>query len=181
MMEPKSQDAGVIGMRVDAETSSEMRDFYASHYPQLVRALTIATGQREDAEELAQEAFIRLISRWDRVARYDNPQAWLRMVAFRLLSNRRRRQRLVASTPSRQSKAATSPSDAGWVVDLKRAVAQLPPTHRDVIILHYLYDMKLAEVADCLGARVGTVKSRLARARSELAVLLRDTEIPSDA
>lgn len=69
--------------------------------------------------------------------------------------------------------------DAGRL-DLTRAVAKLPDRHREVIVLHYLCDLSVDDVAQELGVPSGTVKSRLSRARDELARLMED-EVLDDA
>jgi RNA polymerase sigma-70 factor (ECF subfamily) len=69
-------------------------------------------------------------------------------------------QRLVAEAPSPER------------ADLRDALATLPRAHREVVILHYLADLPVDEIAQLLDVPVGTVKSRLSRARSALAAKL---------
>jgi RNA polymerase sigma-70 factor (ECF subfamily) len=152
--------------------SSDAREFYAGCYPRLVGLLALVSGNRADAEEVAQEAFVRLIPRWATVSAYDNPEAWVRTVAFRLLSNRRRRARNGLAALSRAEQPVVEGPPSGDAVDVSRALAALTPGQRQVVVLHYFVDLSVDEIAHDLGIAAGTVKSRLARARAALAPLL---------
>jgi RNA polymerase sigma-70 factor, ECF subfamily len=150
-------------------------DLYAVSYPRLVRLLTLAAGSRTEAEDVVQEAFVRLVPRWSKISRYDDPEAWVRKVAFRLLSNRSRRARTAVSALSRShcaAAAAPAVSPSPDPVDVNRALTTLPIQQRQVIVLHYLLDLSVEQVATELGVPPGTVKSRLSRARTALAPLL---------
>ncbi|MEZ5228621.1 MAG: sigma factor [Acidimicrobiales bacterium] len=70
-------------MRSDAEFDR----FFCSHYPGVVRSLTVITGNREAAADCTQEAFIRAYARWGRVRRYASPTAWVRRVAINLAND----------------------------------------------------------------------------------------------
>lgn len=166
-------------MTDDPLYSTELQDLYSSTYPRLVGLLTVAAGRREDAEEIVQEAFMRLIPRWDRIVEYDDPEAWLRGVAFRLLSNRRRLARRASMAPSDLDRDTAGP-DRARALDLAHQVARLPLAQREVLLLHYVYDMNVDDVARSLGVRVGTVKSRLARARQSLTEALNEQEVDPD-
>jgi RNA polymerase sigma-70 factor (ECF subfamily) len=150
-----------------------VHEFYAACYPRLVRVLTLVCGDQAEAEEVAQDAFVRLLPRWDKVSRYEDPEAWLRLVAFRLLSNRRRRarNRLAALCRTGASPDVAPPTGEG--IDVMRALATLPPEQRQVVVLHHLLDLPVEEVARVLRLPAGTVKSRLGRARQSLSPLPR--------
>jgi len=175
-MEPLSQEAGVTRVRSRPEDDEELRDFYASTYTRLVGTLTLAAGSQAEAEEVVQEAFVRLLGRWDTVRRYDDPEAWVRLVAFRLLSNRLRRARNGAAALLRLRSAPTGPSPAGDQADVLAALRALPLAQRQVVVLHHMYDLPVEAVAHQLGVSSGTVKSRLSRARAALAPLLQVKE-----
>lgn len=155
-------------------TTRDAEAFYAGSYPRLVGILALAAGNRPDAEEVVQEAFVRLLPRWSKVSGYDDPEAWVRSVAFRLLSNRFRRSRNGAAALARVDPAAVAPPPDGLAVDLRRALLELPLAQRQVVVLHYLLDRPVEAVATELGIATGTVKSRLSRARVTLGPLLRE-------
>jgi RNA polymerase sigma-70 factor (sigma-E family) len=147
--------------------------FYAATSARLVGLLTAMSGNRADAEELAQEAYVRLLGRWDSVSRYDDPEAWLRTVALRLLISRQRRQtvaRLRLPALAARNRPVPEPSPDG--VTLQEALLRLPPDQRAVLLLHHVLDLPLEQVSRELDVPIGTVKSRLFRGRATLKTLL---------
>lgn len=156
----------------------QLRELYAASYGRLVGVLTLATGRRDDAEEIVQDAFMRLIPRWEQVSRFDDPESWLRKVAFRLVVDRHRRSWRAVSAVVSDHESVDKDVDAN--IDIERAMARLPVAHRQVVLLHYLYDLPIDEIARVLNTRTGTVKSRLGRARVALGKML-DEEVVRDA
>lgn len=153
----------------------ELRDlaqFYDAAYPRLVAVVATVGGDRGAAEEVVQDAFVRLIGQWSRVSAYDDPEAWLRKVALGLLSNRRRKLRNGARALLRHGPAPDVPPVTAEAVDLSRALRLLPVAQREVLVLVHVVGLDLASAALTLDVPVGTVKSRLSRARAALAPLL---------
>lgn len=157
--------------------AADPRDLYVASYGRLVQVLTLVAGSRAEAEDVVQEAFARLVPRWSKISRYEDPEAWVRAVAFRILSNRFRRARHAIAVSRRVERAEPSGEVSGERVDVARALAALPVGQRQVVVLHHLLDLPVGEIAAALGVPAGTVKSRLSRARLALAPLLRE-EIP---
>lgn len=151
----------------------DLRDLYAACYARLVGTVGAVCGDQHEAEEAVQDAFVRLMARWPRVSRYDDPEAWVRTVALRLVSNRRRKALNGLRAALRHGPPPDVPEPTPAVVDAERALAALPDKQRAVIVLHRL-GLDVGAIADALGVPVGTVKSRLARARAALAPLLRE-------
>ena len=143
--------------------------FYAATYPRTVAVLLRVTGSRPEAEDVAQEAFSRLVGRWDRVCGYDDPEAWVRTVAFRIATSRWRRARTATAALLRLGppRDVAPPSTDGLTVDA--VLARLTPAHRQVLVLHHGLGLGIDEVARELGVAPGTVKSRLSRARAAAA------------
>ena len=106
----------------------------------------------------------------------DNPEAWLRTVAVNVVRRRWRRRKLLDAIllrdrpVTRLVEAAPGPERA----DLRRALAALPESFRQVVVLHYFADLPVDEIAALLEVPTGTVKSRLSRARVALAGQLGD-------
>lgn len=182
-MEPHVVLGGVSRMRaavrrsapsVAVDVPADPRDLYAACYGRLVQVLTLVAGSRAEAEDVVQEAFVRLVPRWSKISTYDDPEAWVRSVAFKILSNRFRRSRNAVAASRRVSLAVQTSEVSGDSVDVGRALAALPLEQREVVVLHHLLDLPVAEIAASLGVPVGTVKSRLSRARDALAPLLRE-------
>jgi len=153
---------------VDAQLTDDFAAFYAVTYGRLVGVLARVCDGREDAEEVVQEAFVRLVQRWTKVSRYDDPEAWVRQVAFRLATSRWRRRRAGAAALLRFGPArhVSAPSVDRVAVDA--VLAPLTPAHRAVLVLHAV-GLTVEEIAAELGVAPGTVKSRLSRARGAAA------------
>ena len=148
--------------------------FYRTEYPTVSRTVFFIVHDRAKAEDITQEAFVRLLERWRRVARYERPDAWVRRVAIRLAVRSAQRERL---RPVIERNLDLS-TDAGPVdVDLLRAVAQLPVRHRAAIVLFYFEDRPIAEIVHILGCTESAVKVWLHRARKTLAEALREEAV----
>jgi RNA polymerase sigma-70 factor (sigma-E family) len=161
-----AQEVGLTS-RVETETESAFAWLFRDEYPAIVRTAYLMLGDREAAEDVAQEAFVRLYARWRKVSRYERPGAWVRRVAIREASRARRRPRALALAPEQPGLAETSAD-----LDLRRALLSLPPNQRAAIVLHYLEDLPLAQVAELMGVATSTAKVHLHRARKRLALLL---------
>ena len=121
------------------------------------------------AQDVAQEAFVRTYTHWRRVQQYDRPDLWVHRVAVRL----------AIATAKQSRRRGRAPLEADLVVgptnpdvDLLRQVAKLPAAQRAAIVLFYLEDRPVAEVADLLQCSSATVKVHLHRGRNRLGVLL---------
>src|SRR3546814_15207780 len=102
--------------------------------PRLIAMLYVFTGSRDDAEDIAQEAFVRMLKRWGHINRYDSPEAWIRLVATRLALSRRRtltRQRTAPSADIDTDPAA--PQDPGQRPDLEQLVRHLSREPRSAV------------------------------------------------
>lgn len=158
----RDEHTGAVG--VDREV--ELEAFYAATYPRVIGMLTLLTGSRAEAEELAQDAFVQLIPRWDRISEYDDPKAWVFTTARRMATSRWRRARVAARAlpllAVQQPRDARGPELSAEVADWLRGLSM---PHREVLVLHHALGMSVEEIAAELGVAPGTVKSRLSRAR----------------
>lgn len=150
-----------------------VRELYAASYARLVGVVGSVCGDRHEAEEAVQDAFVRLLGQWSEVLRYDDPEAWLRKVALGYVSNRRRKAVNGIRAARRHGPAPDVPAPTGDAVDLRRALAALPQAQRAALVLQDL-GLDVASIARQLDVPEGTVKSRLARARAALAPMLRE-------
>ncbi|HYN92896.1 MAG TPA: sigma-70 family RNA polymerase sigma factor [Pilimelia sp.] len=146
--------------------------FYEMTRHRVVTVLYALSGNMADAQDAAQEAYSRAWLRWDTLASYDDPEAWVRTVGHRLVLNRFRKVRNGIRAYRRHGppEAARPPSED--VVALVAALRQLPADQRMAIVLHHLVDLPVAEVATQTQTSVNTVKTRLARGRRALAAIL---------
>jgi RNA polymerase sigma-70 factor (ECF subfamily) len=159
----------------------KFHDFYRGAYPRLVAQLYAVTADLALAEDLVQEAFVRAASRWPQVGAYQAPEAWVRKVALRLRLDALRRVRRQARALARLE-ARPRPEPALGLEDreLVEALRRLPGRYREVLVLHHCLDRSVDDVAACLGIPAATVKTRLARGRAKLVVLLDGAEPPSE-
>ena len=155
----------------------EFGEFYAANYGWIVALVTALTGDRHEAEDIAQETFARALIRWSRLKAYDIPEAWIRRVALRLAIDSRRRARRASRLAGRtELRAAPGYTDRGTAADalLSSALQALPLRQREAVVLHYLVDVPVAQIAKDLRLPVSTVKTRLASGRRRLEQELRE-------
>ncbi|HEY5016115.1 MAG TPA: sigma factor [Streptosporangiaceae bacterium] len=79
----------------------EFGEFYAANYGRIVAMIAGLLGDRHEAEDVAQEAFARALTRWSRLAGYELPEAWVRRVALRIAIDSSRRRRRARATAAR--------------------------------------------------------------------------------
>jgi RNA polymerase sigma-70 factor (sigma-E family) len=134
-------------------------------WPIVMRTAYLITGDRSEAEDLAQEALVRAYEHWSTVAALDKPQAWLQRVVVNLsLSWRRRLDVRRRAVPERHAPMEQMPVDH----DLVEAVRALPPAMRAAIVLRYFADQSIEEVASALGRRPGTIRALTAQGVARL-------------
>jgi RNA polymerase sigma factor (sigma-70 family) len=160
------------------ETPEEFTWLFRREYTAVVWSANLVLHDYARAEEIAQDAFVRLLENWRKVSRYDRPGGWVRRVALRLAVRAAKRQSRLVSL----DEAWPPPSDARrpFDLDLLAAIRQLPPRQRAVVALHYVEDLPVNEVAAVLGCSVSTASVHLHRARTKLAALLKE-EVGSNA
>jgi RNA polymerase sigma-70 factor (sigma-E family) len=143
---------------------------YERHYGELVRLAFALTSDWGLAEELAQEAFVRVWRSWGNIRDQQSAPAYLRTTVVNL-ARRSLRRRLLER---RAWSGATDPrpADPGESVDLLRALACLPTRKRACVVLRFYLDLSEADTAAALGVSVGTVKSQTAKALRRLERLL---------
>jgi RNA polymerase sigma-70 factor (ECF subfamily) len=168
-----------MGHHQAADEQAAFAWFFTAEYPQVVRLLAVVVRDGAAAEDLAQDAFVRLHRNWSRISSYDSPEAWVRRVALNLAFSWRRRE-------GRRRHLERAGDDLGAVaervrsevsLDVRRAVAALPKRERALVALYHLEDRPIAEVADLLGMTPGAVKVGLHRARRHLSAILEDREV----
>lgn len=132
----------------------------AREYAPLVGLLGLYCGNRDEAEELAQEALIRLASRWDSEM-IDNPRAWLRTVGLNLATSRARRATAHRRALHRAAmeRVVDREADTAEALAVRQALHALPDRERRVLVLRYYADLSVAETAAEMDCPEGTVKT----------------------
>jgi RNA polymerase sigma-70 factor, ECF subfamily len=151
-------------------------EFYAGAVGRLVGQLFPVTGDLHEAEEVVQEALTRAAARWGRLRDYDRPEAWVRRVAMNLAADRGRNLRRQARAMRRLRTPPEALPASVEALALAEALRTLPIRQRQALVLHYLVDLQVGEIAQTLGMPEGTVKSLLSRGRHALAAKLGETE-----
>lgn len=152
--------------------AAEFEHFYLGTRRRLLRYAYGLTGDLAEAQDFTQEAYARAWSRWRRLRRYDQPEAWLRLVVTRMATDRWRWLALRRAQPPPRETLVDPPGDDHMLV--VAALKHLPLNHRRAMALRYLLDLTVAEIAAETGANENTVRSWLARGRASLAAKLRD-------
>ncbi|MEW2444416.1 SigE family RNA polymerase sigma factor [Micromonospora marina] len=132
--------------------------FVEAHQHRLLRAAYLICGNRHQAEDLLQDALLKLALRWSSV-RDGDPAAYVRAILYRDAVSwwrRRRREWLSAYPPDRPG----TDTDAALRLTVRAALDRLPPRQRAVVVLRYFEDLTEVATAEALGVTVGTVKSQ---------------------
>ncbi len=155
-------------------TVEEFEEFYAHTAARLVGQLYVMLGDRHEAQDVVQEAFVRGWSKLRALDRDGEPEAWIRTVAWRGAVSRWRVSRRSADAWERRGSPGADPGPGPEQVALVTALRELPPRQRRTVTLHYVCDLTVAQIAAETGLSTGTVKTHLARGRAALSHLLQD-------
>ena len=146
-------------------------DFAAARLPALLRYATLLCGDREQGRDLVQEVLTKVLLKWDRIARADEPYAYVRrMLTNEYLSWRRRRRLVTVPLDHAPEPVAGRPAEHG--AELWALLTRLPRQQRAVLVLRYYEGLGDQEIGDVLGCAAGTVRSYASRALATLRVEL---------
>jgi RNA polymerase sigma-70 factor, ECF subfamily len=171
-MTPMDEGAAVTAIEVPgADPVPEPRDFRAffeDEHVGLYRAVWLITRDRHEAEDVMQEAFLRLWQRWERVSRLDDPVGYLYRTAMNVVRSRARRARLVL----RRAVGMSSPDDSLAAVEerdaLVRSLGALTRRQRAALVLTDVLELTSEEAGRAMGISASTVRVLAARARKLL-------------
>ena len=127
-----------------AAPPSDFAGYYATGYQRLAAQLYAYLGDATEAEDLAQEAYLRAWRSWSKISQYDDPVGWVRHVAWNLATSRLRQlataTRFAARQPAPESTAiaALGPERVALVAALR----QMPERQRCAIVMHYIADVR---------------------------------------
>jgi len=143
--------------------------FYEATRQRLFTALCLVTGNRYEAEEIAQEAFLQVFERWERVSGLADPEGYVFRAAMNVFRNRIRRAALAVR---RGLLLAPRASDDLAAVEARdeviRLLRSLPPRQRAAILATSILDLSADEAGHLLGMRPATVRALASRARTRL-------------
>ena len=160
----------------------DFEQFFDEHYGATVRALALAIGDRDRAEDWVQDAFAKAYRRWGRVSAMDRPAAWIYVVALNAERKEWARDERRALRASRRldgsaepsPDVATSTTDA---LDVRSALRALTDRQRTAVVLRYLADLTIVDIARVMGCAEGTVKATLHQSLAKLRVELAEEPV----
>jgi RNA polymerase sigma-70 factor (ECF subfamily) len=157
-----------------ASRADDFTAFYEATFRRTVACAYAVLGDLREAEDSAQESYVRAWRRWRAVSGYDDPAGWVRHVTVNESISRLRRRR----TAWRHLQVARPPDDVAppdvTSLALVAALRTLPESTRRAVVLHHIGDLPVVEIARIEEVPVGTVKARIFRGREALAALLSD-------
>jgi RNA polymerase sigma-70 factor, ECF subfamily len=161
------RETEVVGAEV-AEESRSFEELFDSEHARLFGALCLVTGDRHEAEEIMQDAFLRVWERWDRISGLDDPQAYLFRTAMNVFRNRYRRaalavRRTVSLAPTEDAFATVEDRDV-----VVRTLRDLTSDQRAAVVLTAYVGLTSEEAGRALGMRAGTVRTLATRARAAI-------------
>ena len=159
----------------DQQGLDDFAALYVGHYEQLLRLAVLLVGDMAAAEDVVQEAFIRVHRAIESRSLY-NPLAYLRQSVVNLArSELRRRLVRLRHAPRPMPDAASAEEGAYAAISRQEvivALRRIPARQREAVVLRYWADLPEAEIADLMGISVGAVKSYISRGLSRLGLLL---------
>ena len=141
-------------------------DFYDEHHDSIARALAVTLGDSDLASDATSEAMTRAYRRWSKISKYDKPAAWVYRVGLNWSLSWRQRRRREQERP-----VSFGPGSERFLPrddSLDAALDALSINHRAVVVCRIHLDWSVEQTAEALAIAPGTVKSRLARALSQL-------------
>ena len=156
-------------------SSGAHEQLVCEHYVAIYRFLRNMARRTEDAEDLAQQTFMRAIVAWDRYDERVPVRSWLYAIAYHEFCKWRRRRLclpLHADRPA-SGNVFSHVEDSEALLD---AIGHLGQSARAVFLLHHVEDLSIIEISELLKIPEGTVKSRLYAARSRLKTLIKENE-----
>jgi RNA polymerase sigma-70 factor (sigma-E family) len=163
--------ARVEGERSDEATGGRLGELYRLHASDGARLAYLLTGSKPLAEDLVQEAFVRLYGRFRDLRDPGAFEWYLRRTIVNLVRSHFRRlrvERAYVQRRGRERAPVADPPDPGTREELWKALLELPERERTAIVLRYYEDLSEARTAEVMGCPAGTVKSLVSRGTERL-------------
>jgi RNA polymerase sigma-70 factor (sigma-E family) len=157
-----------------------LADLYVRYAPGAIRLAFVLTGDRELAQDLAHDAFVRVSGRFGHLRFPEAFDAYLRRTVVNLATSVHRRRRIERAYLEREEglggRVHDVPPDVGRREELRRALRRLPVRQRAAVVLRYYEDLSERQVAETLGCSVAAARSLVARAMESLRGEIRGEE-----
>jgi RNA polymerase sigma-70 factor (ECF subfamily) len=171
-----------------SENTQRFERLVRPHYDMLYRVAYRFTGSQPDAEDLVQELCVRAYRNIESIAKLDNPRTWLLCVLRRLFIDQTRRYDRANVSSLESAPDSSLAHDAPGPLELADSALtmrrlgdlwkRLGKEQRSLLALHDIEGYSLAELSDITGLKVGTIKSRLHRARVKLGRMMQSSIDP---
>jgi RNA polymerase sigma-70 factor, ECF subfamily len=159
---------GVRGEGTAVKVVPLFEDFFEQEHARLFAALSAITGDRQEAEEIMQDAFLKMWERWERLVDIEDLRGYLFRTAMNTFRSRYRRAKLAM----RKTSGAFEPEDAYAAVDaretLMQALRTLTPHQRAAVVLTSLLGFSSEEAGEMLGTSAASVRTLATRARAHI-------------
>jgi RNA polymerase sigma-70 factor (sigma-E family) len=157
---------------MDSGTDEAYLAYVNGRIPALRRMAFLLSGDEHQADDLVQETITKLYARWPRISAVENVDAYVHTMMVRNFLDEKRRgwwRVLLGSPPDRAAPVAGAAEDRAV---LRAALAKVPPRQQAVLVLRFLCDLAVSEVAEILGCSEGTVKSQTSHGLNALRKIL---------
>ncbi len=168
-----------VGQLVRQNDQAAQQELFKAFYRRTFAVVYTVLRSRESAEDITQDAFIKAFQNMEQLREPEKFGAWLAVIASNLARNYLKREKKVVycdELPVLETAGGNDTEEKAMgnleAEQVRRALRALPPDQYQVIILQYYYELKIDEMAALLKLNVGTVKSRLFRARAKLSRIL---------
>jgi RNA polymerase sigma-70 factor (sigma-E family) len=165
------------GLAAMDELTTKLTDLYQEHYRQLLRIAVLLVDDRASAEDIVQDAYVRVFDSRSRLRDPEKALAFLRQAVLNRARSVLRRRMVARKYQPRLAVEDSHPDDSGRGVNrvvLSDALAKLPRRQREAVVLRYYADLSEARTAEVMGVSVGAVKSYCSRGVARLSDLLRE-------
>jgi RNA polymerase sigma-70 factor (sigma-E family) len=173
--------ARIVAVEV-ADVGDALAELHRENYAGLVRLATIVVGDVGLAEQVVQDAFVRLQMRWRGMRGIDRPAAYLRSAVLNGCRSQLRRHRVRDRHAARRTvpPAMAGPESTALAHDdhdrVMAALRTLPGRQREAVVLRYYLDLNEADIAAAMGVSAGSVKTHLHRGLAALSRVLEEDE-----
>jgi len=163
-------EAAIIG----DQPPLEFDEFFARYRHRLFTALCLTTGDRHEAEEITQDAFVRVLEHWPAVSGMEDPGGYLFVTGMNLFRRRSRRSKVATVLPIPRSTGDSAFDSIDDRDVLVRALRALPPRQRAAIVMTMILDIPSDEAAKVLRIKDSTVRTLAAQARAQMRLTIGD-------
>jgi RNA polymerase sigma-70 factor (sigma-E family) len=166
---------------VTSQRDADYSEYVAFRLPALRRLALLLCQDRHRADDLVQQAIIKVYVHWAKASGADNTDAYVNAILVReFLHERRSGWTRRVSVTDQLPESQILPADPDGLMDLQAAVTALPPRQRAALVLRYYCDLNIDQTAAALGCTAGTVKSQTAKAIATLRSALADDLPPPE-